>query len=153
ISHDRHLIEASVDRLWLVDEGTVRAYDGDLDSYAQLVLEKSRMARREARKSARASSKAKEPAKSKPAQAKVNLVHLKKKIQQSDSKMLELQEKITILDRALADPQMYATQPKKAADFAKLRAKLAEDLEATELDWLRMQEMFDAASTAPARAG
>ena len=64
--------------------------------------------------------------------------------------MLELQEKITILDRALADPQMYATQPKKAADFAKLRAKLAEDLEATELNWLRMQETFDTATSGPA---
>jgi ATP-binding cassette subfamily F protein 3 len=151
ISHDRHLIEASVDRLWLVDEGTVKAYDGDLDGYAQLVLDKSRTARREARKSARASTPANEPAKSKPAPAKVNLVHLKKQIQQSDSKMLELQGKITILDRALADPQMYAAQPKKAADFAKLRAKLAEDLEATELDWLRMQETFDTASNGPAR--
>jgi ATP-binding cassette subfamily F protein 3 len=152
ISHDRHLIEASVDRLWLVDEGTVKAYDGDLDGYAQLVLDKSRTARREAKKSARASNPANEPTKSKPAPAKVNLVHLKKQIQQSDSKMLELQEKITILDRALADPQMYAAQPKKAADFAKLRAKLAEDLEATELDWLRMQETFDTASNATSRS-
>ncbi len=148
ISHDRHLIEASVDRLWLVDEGTVKAYDGDLDGYAQLVLDKSRTARREARKTARTSTPANEPANSKPAPAKINLVHLKKQIQQSDSKMLELQEKITILDRALADPQMYATQPKKAADFAKLRAKLAGDLEATELDWLRMQETFDTATNA-----
>lgn len=146
ISHDRHLIEASVDRLWLVDDSTVKAYDGDLDGYAQLVLEKSRTARREAKKSARSPTPASEPAKSDPAPARVNLVHLKKQIQQSDSKMLELQEKITILDRALADPQMYAAQPKKAADFAKLRAKLAEDLEATELNWLRMQETFDSAS-------
>ena len=38
ISHDRHLIEASVDRLWLVADGTVHAYDGDLDEYARSVL-------------------------------------------------------------------------------------------------------------------
>ncbi len=151
ISHDRHLIEASVDRLWLVDEATVKAYDGDLDSYSQLVLDKSRSARREAKKSARTSG-SNGQATLKPEPGKVNLVHLKKQIQQSDSKMLELQEKITILDRALADPQMYAAQPKKAADFAKLRAKLAEDLEATELTWLRMQETFDAASSGSSRS-
>ena len=85
-----------------------------------------------------------------PEKPKVNLVQLKKQIQQSDSKMLELQEKITILDRALADPQMYAAQPKKAADFAKLRARLVEDLEATELNWLRMQETFKSVSSGPA---
>ena len=39
ISHDRHLVEASVDRLWLVAEGTVRTYDGDLDEYRRSVLD------------------------------------------------------------------------------------------------------------------
>ena len=33
ISHDRHLIEACADRLWIVRGGTVRAYDGDMDQY------------------------------------------------------------------------------------------------------------------------
>ena len=39
ISHDRHLIEASVDRLWLVADGTVGPFDGDIDDYRQLVLD------------------------------------------------------------------------------------------------------------------
>jgi ATP-binding cassette subfamily F protein 3 len=38
VSHDRHLIEACADRLWLVGEGTVAPYDGDLDDYRRLVL-------------------------------------------------------------------------------------------------------------------
>src|SRR5207248_7885541 len=38
ISHDRHLIEACADRLWLVGDGTVAPYDGDLDDYRRLVL-------------------------------------------------------------------------------------------------------------------
>ena len=42
ISHDRHLIESSADRLWLVRDGTVRPYDGDMESYrAELLGEKS----------------------------------------------------------------------------------------------------------------
>ena len=39
ISHDRHLLEASVDRLWLVADGTVRPFDGDIDDYRRLVLD------------------------------------------------------------------------------------------------------------------
>ena len=141
ISHDRHLIEASVDRLWLVDDGTVKAYDGDLDSYSQLILEKSRTARREAKRDTRGPNvKAEKKA---PEQPKINLVQLKKQIQQQDHKMLELQEKINILDKALQDPQMYAAQPKKAADFARLRAKLADDLETTELGWLKDTETYE----------
>ena len=50
ISHDRHLIEASVDRLWLVAGGTVRPYDGDLDEYRRLVLDGPASGRRRIRR-------------------------------------------------------------------------------------------------------
>ncbi len=53
VSHDRHLLEATVDRLWLVRDGTVKPFDGDLDDYRKIVLsgpapagDKSREARR-----------------------------------------------------------------------------------------------------------
>ncbi|WP_137390607.1 ABC-F family ATP-binding cassette domain-containing protein [Rhodoligotrophos defluvii] len=49
ISHDRHLIEACADRLWLVANGTVRPFDGDLDDYTRLVLESARERARAAR--------------------------------------------------------------------------------------------------------
>ena len=35
ISHDRHLVEACVDRLWMVKDQTVKPYDGDLDSLSR----------------------------------------------------------------------------------------------------------------------
>ncbi|MBN9052206.1 MAG: ABC-F family ATP-binding cassette domain-containing protein, partial [Rhizobiales bacterium] len=56
ISHDRHLIEACVDRLWLVKGGTVRSFDGDLDGYrADLLAERGRArAQREGANSAAA---------------------------------------------------------------------------------------------------
>ncbi len=38
ISHDRHLIEATVDQLWLVRDGTVSTFDGDLEDYRSLVI-------------------------------------------------------------------------------------------------------------------
>ncbi len=39
VSHDWHLLELVADRLWLVADGTVRPFDGDLDDYRRLVLE------------------------------------------------------------------------------------------------------------------
>ncbi len=39
ISHDRHLVEATADRLWIVAGGTVRSYDGDMDSYRTELLQ------------------------------------------------------------------------------------------------------------------
>ncbi len=42
ISHDPHLVELVADRLWLVADGTVRPFDGDVDDYRALVVERSR---------------------------------------------------------------------------------------------------------------
>src|ERR1700733_14766750 len=41
VSHDRRLLEACVDRLWLVAEGTVRNFDGDVADYSRFVLGKN----------------------------------------------------------------------------------------------------------------
>ena len=38
ISHDRHLIEATVDKLWIAQNGTIEEFDEDLDSYQRMPL-------------------------------------------------------------------------------------------------------------------
>jgi ATP-binding cassette subfamily F protein 3 len=42
ITHDRSLMELVADRLWLAADGTVVPYDGDMDDYARLVLDRAR---------------------------------------------------------------------------------------------------------------
>ena len=61
-------------------------------------------------------------------------------IQTLNASMLKLQDKITILDQALTDPQIYKEAAQKAADYAKLRSKLADELSANENDWLTLNE-------------
>src|SRR5207237_10070384 len=46
ITHDRSLMEMVADRLWLVSDGTVKAFDGDMDDYAKFVLDRARTANR-----------------------------------------------------------------------------------------------------------
>ncbi len=47
ITHDPHLVELVAERLWLVDEGTVQPYDGDMDDYRVLLSRKGKVARAE----------------------------------------------------------------------------------------------------------
>ena len=54
--------------------------------------------------------------------------------------MLEIKDKIAILDRALSDGSLYREEPKKAADFTRLRAKLASDLDDLEVQWLEAHD-------------
>lgn len=133
ISHDRHIIETCADELWLVHDGTVKPFDGDMEDYTRLVLEKSRAGRRSERANARAS--APEP----PAVVRVSNPANQKVSDKLDRKMDELRGKIDILDKALSDPALFAKEPKKAADFTRLRAKLAGDLEDLENQWLEAQ--------------
>ena len=129
ISHDRHIIETSADRLWLVDDGTVKPFDGDMDEYTALVLQRTRTGRRRERPASTASRNARQS----PAL-------VQKKLQELDGKILELKDKILLLDKALADHEIYAKEPRKAADFAKLRAKLAADLDKHETRWLEAHD-------------
>jgi ATP-binding cassette subfamily F protein 3 len=127
ISHERHLIETCADTLWLVHDGTVKPFDGDMDDYTDLVLGRSR-----------AVQSIKEAAA--PARAKAATPVLKKKILNIDLSIIKLKDKLEVLDRALADTSLYVQEPKKAADYARLRAKLAADLEAQETLWLEAHE-------------
>jgi len=129
ISHDRHIIETSVDRLWLVKDGTVSVFDGDMDDYTDLVL-------------------GRKPAQPKKVEApkapKVSPQVARKKSAELIAKIDVLRGKLDVLDNALADHTIYKESPKKAADFAKLRSKFAVELDAVETEWLELQETENA---------
>ena len=133
ISHDRHIIETCADDLWLVHDGTVKRFDGDMEDYTQLVLERARASRR-------AERAAKEPASEVARQpSKPSASTVQKQVEKLDKRMDEIRDKIEILDKALSDPAIYSEEPKKAGDFTRLRAKLATDLEELENQWLEAQ--------------
>ena len=122
ISHDRHIIETCADLLWLVRDGTVKPFDGDMDDYTNLVL-----GRRAISKKAETPKKAAQPTGG------------KKQTTSLEVRMEKQREKISILDAALADHTIYAQEPKKAADFARLRGQLVEELDALENQWLELE--------------
>ena len=127
ISHDQHIIETCVDRLWLVRDGTVKPFDGDMEDYRNLVLGKTPAKKAEPSQVAKAPKPLATPAKSKNQAA--NLI----------SKIDKQREKIGVLDTVLGDHTIYAQEPKKAADYSRLRAKLAAELDAMETQWLELE--------------
>jgi ATP-binding cassette, subfamily F, member 3 len=131
ISHDRHIIETCVDRLWIVNNGTVQPYDGDMDEYTDLVL-----GRNKPRKAAKVEAVA-APIAQKP---KLAAPVIKKMIQELDIKIMKAKDKLIVLDQVLADPMIYKDEPKKAADYGKLRTKFAKELETFENEWLELSE-------------
>ena len=131
ISHDRHIIETCVDRLWIVNNGTVQPYDGDMDEYTDLVL---------GRNKPRKAVKVEVVAVAAPTKPKLAAPILKKMIQELDIKIMKTKDKLVVLDQVLADPMIYKDEPKKAADYGKLRTNFDKELDVFENEWLELSE-------------
>ncbi len=142
ISHDRHLLQTTAERLWLVADGTVAPFEGDLDAYERLILERARLKRSEksARKRSRKDSRD-ERKRPRPA----NLGALRNRLKKLEEKMAQMEEKISVFDTALDGGALYGEDAHKAAQFAAARGKLARELEALEETWLELSAQLEAA--------
>jgi ATP-binding cassette subfamily F protein 3 len=139
VSHDRHLIEACADRLWLVGDGTVIPYEGDLDDYRRLVL--GREVRRETQRDERASRTDQRRA---AAEKREELKPLKQRIDAAEKMVNKLTADITAMDAELAT-DLFARDPAKAATLSKTRAEAASALARAEEDWLAASAQYEEA--------
>jgi ATP-binding cassette subfamily F protein 3 len=144
ISHDRHLIEATVDRLWLVRDGTVKPYDGDLGDYRQLVTggAADRRDRREADRASKADRRRE------AAQRRAALEPLAKEIRTIEALIERLRTRIGVIESRLADPALYEKEPAKAAELTRERGELVAKLAAQEDRWLTLSSEYEEAMAA-----
>jgi len=137
IAHDRYLLEACADRLWLVADGTVRAFDGDMDDYARLVLSKSREEPRSAPVAA-AQEAAKQEAPKQQAPRRRDAGQARRKLAAAEERVEKFTQLIARVDEALAAPDAFARNPQEAARLASQREELAQALAAAEEQWLEL---------------
>ncbi len=149
ISHDRHLVEASVDRLWLVADGTVRPYDGDLDEYRRSVLD-SRASGGAAASNGKPSMSTGQQKRRDAAQKRAEAAPLRKRIREIEARIDKLQKEIAEIDLKLGNPSLYARSPMDAAFLAKARADATRKLTTAEEEWLAATAEFE---TIAAEAG
>ena len=138
VSHDRYLIEACADRLWVVADRTVTAYDGDLEDYRRLVLSADRKpadarGREERDKPQRARSEKRTP--------------LKQKVATAEAEIARIGAIIEKIDAALALPDIFTRDPKQAAQLAKARASATEALQRAEEEWLEASALLEQAAS------
>jgi ATP-binding cassette subfamily F protein 3 len=139
VSHDRYLIEACADQLWVVADHAVKTYDGDLDDYRRMVLS-SRGMRTSSRD--RASN-----GRDKPPRAKAERqTPLKQRISEAETEIARINGIIGKIDTALALPDLFTRDPKQAAQLGKARAAAASALLRAEEQWLEASSEFDEAA-------
>ena len=145
ISHDRHLVEACVDRLWIVEKGDVKRFDGDLEDYKRKLLDDRTIARRQ-NKTVKTTDSKKENRQS-AAQERARIAPLKKAVEDAEQRMQQIQAKLDMLEQKLNDPALYETQSdKNTARIQKLQTTIADGkrrLEQVENLWLEAQEKYE----------
>ncbi|WP_298720755.1 ABC-F family ATP-binding cassette domain-containing protein [uncultured Ferrovibrio sp.] len=154
VSHDRHMAEACADRFWLVADGTVKDFDGDLDDYARLLAERRKAALASERGASGEKSAADRKAERKQAAVmRQMLAPLRIAVQNAEKALAKLNAEKAKLDAKLADPKTYETLSAVAqADLQKQHGELVKKIEAMEDAWLEAQEKLEEAQTDAAQA-
>jgi ATP-binding cassette, subfamily F, member 3 len=144
VSHDRFLLEACVDRLWLVANGEVNPFEGDLDDYRRLVLGSGAGTASE-RNGAADARVSRADLRRAAAEKRSELAPLKRRIDEFDKAIAKLTKKIGDIDATLADPRLYDRDPAKLAKLGKERADAASALGDAEDQWLALSAEYEAA--------
>jgi len=142
VAHDRHLLRATTDALWLVADGAVAPFDGDLDDYRDWVLARSRRplesadagatTSRRAQKRAEAQTRQREYAKRKP---------FTDKLARIEREIAELDAEKKGLETRLASPEAYAGASRDTLKELLVRqGDLAWELARLEAEWLDVSE-------------
>ena len=135
VSHDRHMLEMTADRLVLVDNGTAREFDGSLDDYIAFVLAGDKQPE----------PKAKKP-KGKPIDRDADKLR-RKTIRDTEAEIATLTTDRNAIDRAMFDPRTAEPRFAKLAmgDLMKRRADVQGQIETLEAKWLEATEALETA--------
>ena len=139
VSHDRHMLETTADRLVLVQDGTARDYDGSIDDYIKLVLTGDNPA------SAKPEKVNKKEARRIAAEAREKGASLRNRAKASEQEVARLTALRSAIERAMFDPS--AADPAVAGltmtELLKRRAEVERQIERAESLWLEASEALE----------
>jgi ATP-binding cassette subfamily F protein 3 len=139
ITHDPHLVELVADRLWLVGDGTVRPYDGDMDDYRALLAERARPAAKTEPGARRADRRER-------AEARAALAPLRRVAKEAEERIARLARERTAIEARLADPAVYVAGKSGEITAANTRlAAIQREMVAAEEAWLEAEAALESA--------
>ena len=144
VSHDRHMLALTADRLVLVDGGTATEFAGSLDDYTDLILKGDATA---AKEPARGNRKDGRRA---AAEAREQSRALRQAAKAAEAEIAKLEARRTEIERAMFDPAAAAPQDAALTMTAlmKRHADLVAALAEAEARWLEASEAIEQAEAA-----
>jgi ATP-binding cassette subfamily F protein 3 len=141
ITHDRHLIELTADRLWLVADRRVRPFEGDLDDYRDLLLGRGI----EGGAKVGGDGDGRRTERKRRADLRAQLAPLRDAARQAERELECLGADRARLARKLADLQTYDLPGSELEALLRRQAEVSAAIEAAEARWLEAAEAVEAA--------
>ena len=127
VSHDMHLLSLVADRLWLVKDGAVKPYEGDLESYRALLLGAPE------KKSDKKTETQKAP---KPKRApRLSVLELRAEVRKCEERVEKLERMRARMDEMLADPTLYSERKHAVPELQRKDGELKVALKRAEALW------------------
>ena len=144
VSHDRHLLRSVTDQLFLVANGSVQPFDGDLDDYRTWLTDQKRSASEGTNETSNDSSLSKKEQRKQEAERRKLLKPLLNKLKKTEQLVEKYHAEQKELEGQLADPDIYQDDQKEA--LKKLLARKIEvdqALELAEVEWMELEEQLE----------
>lgn len=149
ISHDRHLIDATVDKLWIAQNGTIEEYDDDLDSYQRMLTGGTGKDKPKGGSApAPASQEDRKQQRQDAAQRRAQVAPLRKSIKDAETKIARLRNELGKVEAILADPKTYDGAPERVTLLGKDKARFEAEITKIEESWLEMSAELEEAEKA-----
>ncbi|MEE6032296.1 ABC transporter ATP-binding protein [Avibacterium paragallinarum] len=146
VSHDRHLLRNTVDEFYLVHDGQVEEFKGDLDDYQKWLNEQNSQNQPSGKSESNkeSSSQNRKEQKRKEAELRQQLAPLRKSLAQWESKMETLSKKLVDIEQQLANGDLYQAEMKEnLTALLKDQAEYKKQLDEVEMEWFAVQEEIE----------
>jgi len=143
IAHDRYLLESCVDEFYIVANGQVTDFDGDIDDYQQWLNDDKKQTIK-ANKAVTEPQVDKKQQRKEQAELRKKASPLRKQADKFEKLVQEAQDELTEVEAKLADSEVYQAEHKaKLSELLKRQARLTQDLAAHEMQWLDLEEQIE----------
>ncbi|GGQ08386.1 ABC transporter ATP-binding protein [Shewanella litoralis] len=147
VSHDRHLLRLSCSDYYLVDQGVVKSFEGDLDDYHQWLLDAAKAAQASNKSESQAANGDqidKKQQKRIEAELRQKTSPLKKQQAKLETQQQKISQRLAELETELADGSLYEAENKaKMTQVLNERTSLTQEMDESEMNWLELQEQIE----------
>lgn len=154
VSHDRHLLRTTVDSFWIVANGSVKEFDGDLEDYRNWLAEHGTQQRAQERVERNAQQDGTSTVDRRTQRRMEAVIRqeraarrrpLEKKLNNVETKMATAGQRLAELDTVIADAGLYSDERRdERLRVLSEHGELSKEHSALEDEWLQLQEQLEA---------